>query len=371
MASDSRHRSGETRVSEDLRAILPLKRIRWYKLAIFVLALVLFLLALELMKAGIRGLAPRMNSLLRVDDPLPGLGFGWLSSYVVLSGSPIAAMALTFLDARVVDAPTAFTMIVGSRLGGSLIVLLIGLLYVLRGHERGTSLVTGLLALTITGTIYVPALPLGLLLLDLSLLAVRIDLPAGSGVGSFVDLILSAPVQWAQSTLPNWVVFLLGLSMTILSLSLIDKALPDFDLEDSVINDISRLLYRPWVVFVLGLSLTLVTMSVSVSLSLLIPLSVRGYIRRENLVPYIMGCNVSTFADTLLAALLLRNPVAAQVVLVQMVSILVVSLIILTLFFSTYQRLVLRVALWFNDHPRRLAAFFALVMLAPLAAALL
>jgi Na+/phosphate symporter len=62
-------------------------------------------------------------------------------------------------------------------------------------------------------------------------------------------------------------------------------------------------------------------MSVSVSLSILVPLSDRGFIRRENLIPYILGANITTFIDTLLASVLLDNPLAFTIVLVQMVSI--------------------------------------------------
>lgn len=98
-----------------------------------------------------------------------GLGFGWLGSYLVLSGSPIAAVALTFFDVGAISAPTAFTMIVGSRLGASIVVLLIGLVYILRGFEQRTSLLTGILALLVTATIYVPAAPLGLAMLNDSL----------------------------------------------------------------------------------------------------------------------------------------------------------------------------------------------------------
>lgn len=342
----SLHRS-HTR--ENLSGILPVKRIRWCKLGLFFASMTLFMLALELMKAGTRGLAPLTNDLLHVDDPISGLGFGWLSSYLVLSGSPVAAVALTFLDVGTIGPHAAFAMIVGSRVGGSLIVVLIGLVYMLRGHKKRTSLLVGLLALIITVTIYVFALPLGLTMLNMPIAETHIHLPTDGGFASLIDLLFGPPVELTSRTLPDWGVFLLGLGSTVLSLNLIDKALPELDLEKHVFGRVSRLLYRPSVIFVLGMVLTLLTMSVSVSLGLLVPLSVRGYVRRENLVPYIMGCNISTFVDTLIAGILLRNPMATNVVLIQMVVILIVSLIVLAFFYRTYERLMLRVALWLNQ----------------------
>ena len=99
----------------------------------------------------------------------------------------------------------------------------------------------------------------------------------------------------------------------------------------------------------------------------MVPLSVRGYIRRENLVPYIMGCNISTFIDTLVAGLLLRNPTAAGIVLAEMLSIVVVSGIILLFFFQFYERSVLSFVMWLSETPQRLGVFFVLLFLIPLA----
>ena len=79
----------------------------------------------------------------------------------------------------------------------------------------------------------------------------------------------------------------------------------------------------------LGALITLISMSVSLSLGILVPLSTRGFIRRENVIPYIMGANITTFIDTLLAAVLLDNPPAFTIVLVQMLSISVVSVVLL------------------------------------------
>ena len=138
----SRSRSGQ----------LPLRRAWWErvrvgKIGLFVASLYLFMLAITLMKEGARGVAPLVRNLLDVTSAANALGFGWLFAYAIMSGSPVAAAALTFFDAGVVDKLGAFAMITGSRLGASFIVLLIGFLYVLRGRDRATSLSMGLLSL--------------------------------------------------------------------------------------------------------------------------------------------------------------------------------------------------------------------------------
>jgi len=355
------------RTERHLGGVLPIRAIRWPQVILFAVSLALFMLALELMKAGTRGVASVINHLLHVDDPLSGIGFGWLSSYLVLSGSPVAAIALTLLDVGTVGPHTAFSIIVGSRVGGSLVVVLVGLAYMIRGHQKGTSLLVGILALIITVSVYVVAWPLGMAALNASLGAVRVDLPAQAGVASLVDVVYGPPVELVARKLPAWSVFLLGVAATVLSLNLIDRTMPELDLEGHVFGRVSRLLYRPVISFVLGMVLTLLTMSVSVSLGLLVPLSVRGYIRRENLVPYIMGCNISTFVDTLIAGILLRNPVATDVVLTQMICILAVSIVVLVFVYRTYERLALGAAVWLNRRRDRMLVFFALILLTPVA----
>lgn len=96
----------------------------------------------------------RWSATHRVTNPANSLGFGWIFAYVVMSGSPVAAATLTFFDAGVITKLEAFTMITGSRMGASFIVLFIGFIYVLRGRNRATSLSMGLTSLTVTWTTY-------------------------------------------------------------------------------------------------------------------------------------------------------------------------------------------------------------------------
>ena len=141
------------------------RRVRIRKVALFTVSLLLFVLAITLMKEGARDLAPLVRDRFSVDNLPNSLGFGWLFAYALMSGSPVAAAALTFFDAGVIDQLGAFAMITGSRLGASLIVLIIGFGYVLRGRDRATSLSMGLLSLSVTGTTYTVGLVIGVVIL--------------------------------------------------------------------------------------------------------------------------------------------------------------------------------------------------------------
>jgi len=344
---------------------LRLLRVNWRKAGIFLFALSLFVLSIQLLKNGAKALVPFVSGL-AVKNALNALGFGWLFAYVAFSGSPVAATTLTLFDAGAINELSAFAMIAGSRLGASFIVLIIGFIYSLRGHDRRGALAMGLLSLVVTAAVYVPALAVGYWLLQTHTFdwlhpIVNVD------AISLIDVIFDPAVGLATAYLPRFVVFLLGFSVLWFSLNLIDHALPNLNLKESAFGGMARMLYRPIVTFALGLAITSLTMSVSVSLSVLVPLSVRGYIRRENVIPYIMGANITTFVDTLVAALLLNNPRAFTVVLIEMVSVALVSLIILVLIYRPYERAVLRIVEVIGASQRNLAIFLLIIFGIPIA----
>ncbi|KPK11989.1 MAG: hypothetical protein AMJ56_05355 [Anaerolineae bacterium SG8_19] len=346
------------------------QQIDWGKIALFGASLFLFMLAIILMKEGAGSLTPLIRDRLAVTNPLNSLGFGWLFAYLIMSGSPVAASALTFFDAGAISKLGAFTMITGSRLGASLVVLIIGFVYILRGRDRANSLSMGLISLFVTGSTYLVALVLGAILLQSGVLD-SFQLSSGSLLNSIIDFIFEPIVVFLRGLLPEWMLFPVGLIVILFSFSLFDKCLPQMSLKESRVGRVSRLVYRPVVMFMLGATVTLVSMSVSLSLSLLVPLSERGFVRRENVIPYIMGANITTFVDTLFASILLNNPGAFTIVLAQMASIAIVSLVVMITMLRHYERAMLRLVTWATAKNRNLVIFLFIALMLPIVLVLL
>ena len=86
------------------------------KIASFAVALFLFVLAIQLMKEGAKALAPALSDSPLFSNAISTLGAGWLGAYVVLSGSPIAAVALSLYVGGAATELQTFTMLSGSRL---------------------------------------------------------------------------------------------------------------------------------------------------------------------------------------------------------------------------------------------------------------
>lgn len=346
------------------RATAPRGRVWARRLALGLVGFLLFSLALGVMKAGAGSLAPLFRHGLSITHVADSLGLGWLLAYLTQSGSPVAAMAVAMLSADTLTPPQAFTMIAGSRLGASLTVLQVGVFYALRGPDRRTPLTTGVLSLLLTGSTLLASLPVGLWLLEQSWFG-RADLTALTGLGDWLDRGLDVLIGPLAAWLPGWALFLLGVALTILSFKIFDLALPQIGLEQTDFRQIGRLVYRPTFMFLMGLLLTFVTMSVSVSVGLLVPLSARGYVRRENVMAYILGANVSTFVDTLVAAVLLGDPRGVTVVLAHMACAAALALGIVLFAYSPYERALSAALDWIVRRPRNFALFLGLTLATP------
>jgi solute carrier family 34 (sodium-dependent phosphate cotransporter) len=334
------------------------------KIASFAVALFLFVLAIQLMKEGAKALAPALSDSPLFSNAISTLGAGWLGAYVVLSGSPIAAVALSLYVGGAATELQTFTMLSGSRLGASFVVLLVGFLYSLRnrGRNRGESIGMGVLALSLTAIVYVPGMLLGYGILKSGMLD-GIRWSASGDVLSVVDVIWG-PALDALTRLPGWTLLPLGLGIILVSFRLLDSVLPQLDGERHGSGK-GAWMKRPWPMFGLGCLVATLTLSVSVALTLLVPLASRGYIRREESIPYIMGANITTLADTLVAAMILGSPVAVQIVLAEAIAVSIVSLLYLGLVYGPLVRSIMSLDDWVVSSNRRLWFFVAILFVLP------
>lgn len=332
--------------------------------------LLLFVLALGLMKEGAGGLAPFLRGHLEVTHAADSMGFGWLMAYLILSGSPVAAAAVALLSAKALSLLQTFTMIAGSRLGASSIILLVGFIYVLRGHKRWTALTPGVLSFIITCSIQLVALPMGLMMLGQGWFN-HLSLPALERLAAGVNRGLEPLIGPLAAVLPDWTLFVVGVGLVTLSFRLFDRALPQMRLERTDLGQVSRLVYRPVVMFLMGLTITLFTLSVSISVGILVPLSARGYMRQENIIPYILGANISTLVDTLVAAALLGDPGAVTVVVAHMVCATIVSLFLVLLVYRPYERAISEALAWVTCQRRNFALFLGVIVVIPVVLILL
>jgi hypothetical protein len=305
-------------------------------------ALWLFVIALQLIKTGAGGLRPVLDGV-SADGILGHFGFGWFGAYVVMSGSPVAAVAMSLFAGGATTDLETFAMINGSRMGASLIVLVVGFISYVTGRRNPDGLYIGVVALLTAITLWAPVMPIGLFILDEGWLD-GLQVGSPGALTSFVGYISEAAVDPIKDALPRLLVFLSGVVVLVASFTVFDRALPSLDRPGPRIEALSKALQQRFAMFLFGTLMTLVTLSVSLSVTILVPLALKGYVRRERVIPYIMGANVATWIDTLVAALLLDSPRAFTVVLTQMLVGGAVCLSVLFFFYRPYTRLILGAA---------------------------
>ena len=358
----AQHEQGVTIVRHDRRfgAWVTASRTTAYSVG----GLFLFILAMQLLKSGAGGLKPILNAVSA--DGVPNLlGFGWLGSYSVMSGSPVAAISLSLFSSGTISDVEAFAMINGSRLGASFIVLFVGFLQWVWHRKSADGLFIGVVALLTAFTLWLPVLPLGVLVLKSGWFdSIKVGTPPG--VTSIIDVVYDPIVERAVDWFPRLMIFAGGIGILLTAFTVFDRALPNLEQPSQKVERIKEWLHHPLAMFALGLGITAMTLSVSISLTLLIPLSLKGYVRRDNIIPYVMGANISTWVDTLVAALLLDTPRAFTIVFTEMAVGGTVSLTVLIFFYKPYSRAILAAARQVTHSRRGLALFLGAIFLAPL-----
>lgn len=327
--------------------------------------LLLFVLALEVLQTAAGGVADILSGV-SAEGTANLLGFGWLGAYGALSGSPVAAISLSLFSGDVISDREAFAMLNGSRMGASFIVLFVGFLYYLGRRRSADGIFIGVVAMLVTFTVFAPVVPIGALALERGWLD-GVELGAPGFVVSFTDWAFSPLAEEAAERLPLLFVFGGGIGLLLLAFYVFDRGLPNLEQPSLRVERISELLHHPLVMFVLGLVITAMTLSVSLSLTLLIPLSLKGYVRRDGIIPYVMGANISTWVDTLVAAVLLDSPRAFTIVFTQMAVGAVVSIVVLVFLYRPYSRAVLWVAHRVTQRRWEFAAFLGAIFVVPLA----
>jgi solute carrier family 34 (sodium-dependent phosphate cotransporter) len=221
----------------------------------------------------------------------------------------------------------------------------------------------GIQAMTMTALVYLPGMMIGYGIIRSGLLD-GLNLHASGKLEAAMSVVWGPIVDAIEGVVPEGLMFLVGLLVILTSFKVLDHVLPQVS-SDTTAAKRASWMRRPWTMFALGCIVATLTLSVSVALTVLIPLAVKGYVRRDEALPYIMGANITTLADTLVVAMLQRDPAAAQIVLAEAIGVTIVSLAILAFWYQPVKRGVIRLDDYFVGSTRRLAIFAGILFVLP------
>lgn len=260
-----------------------------------------------------------------VKDTVTGSFVGWFGTAMIQSSGAFDSITVTLVSAGYLSMSIGVAIIIGAELGTTVTTQLVSILgHLSRGKEifKASFLVAmmhywyNLLTLLIF-------LPIELFFGTFSYLALKGSLffskvPGISAIPSIFSLI-SPWVEVLLLYLPAWIGFLGGCVLLIFALRQTEKYMSiTFSTETSK-GFIKSTFGKPYRSFLAGLTFTLMVPSTSVMISMLIPLAAAGILEKHHyILPYILGANIGTVFDVMIAALSTGHPAAIGVWLVHL-----------------------------------------------------
>lgn len=330
-------------------------------------SILLFVFGLQLLGESTQALAETLKGVVQifVTNDFSALGAGWLLAYLVLNGATSGAIGIAFFESGLITPEMVYMFISGSRLGATFIVVFIGLLEYFQGKSDDIrdACSIGVLQFLTTYVVYIPAVAIGYLalkMLDLSFLEVQA--PAAFNYG--LDLIFGPFTSFLSNILPSSLLFLLSIAVLLVSLKIFDRSFKGIG-EDKFRSKYLRFqMSSKWVSFGIGALITLLSTSVALSVGIIVPMYNKGYFKRKEIIPYLMGANLTTMISNIMAAAVIGSEVAMKAALILTATIFLVTFVVL--FF--YQKIYALIQKIFNSlmlEDRYLIAFTASLLLMP------
>ncbi|UCH56676.1 MAG: Na/Pi cotransporter family protein [Candidatus Bathyarchaeota archaeon] len=304
-----------------------------------VLAVYIFISGIVLIKSSavIMGEYLAETIILLIKDTTSGVFAGWIGTARLHSSGAFDSIVVAFTSSGVLPISLAVATIIGAEIGTTNTPFLVSVL----GHIRKKSRLTASFNVTLSHVLY--NLFTLLIFYPAELLTGVFSKIAQQGSSIFVratwlkavpDLI-DVATPWIDPLLkliPPWTGLVIGSAALIIALIGLENNMTAIFSIPTSWNLIRATFTKPLRAFVAGFLFTILVPSTTVMISLLVPLAGSGVILADYyILPYILGANIGTVFDVMIAALATGDPVSLGVWLVHLTINLTGALIFLPL----------------------------------------
>lgn len=274
--------------------------------------------------AVLMGEALAEKIILLIRDTTSGVFSGWIATALIQSSGAFDSIVIAFTSSGVMPLSLAVATIIGAEIGTTATPLLVSVLAHLRRKDR----LSASFNVTMSHVLY-------------NLFTLMIFYPIELFYGSFTKVaewgstlflratwitavpdLLDVLTPWVGPLLeiiPAWSGLLLGGVMMVVALGGIEKYMTAIFSMPRSWNVIRATFTKPARAFIAGFIFTILVPSTSVMVSLLIPLAGSGVILSEYyILPYILGANIGTVFDVMIAALATGDPTSLGVWMVHL-----------------------------------------------------
>ena len=344
-----------------------------YKNAIgSILSIYFFISAIVLVKnsAKVVGVALAETIVLIIRDTTSAVFAGWISTALLHSSGAFDSIICAFTSSGVMPLNLSVATIIGAEIGTTVTPFLISVLERLKGKGESRA------AFNVTMSHVLYNLFTLAIFYPMELFFGTFSKIAEWGSHQFVKITWLNAVPDLLDTITPWVKPLLGYigpwaglvgggMLLLVALGAVEKYMTAIFSMPRSWNLIRSTFTRPKRAFLAGFIFTLLVPSTTVMVSLLIPLATSGVIKAEYyILPYILGANIGTVFDVMIAAMATGDPIALGVWLVHL-TINVVGAMLFTPILDPFARLTTRVADYVSKDPKTTLIITALFHIIP------
>jgi len=288
---------------------------------IFLAALYTFLLSIELLGAGFKGLGGSFaNTLFSLTaTPLAGLFIGLLVTSIWQSSSSTTSVVVGLVACGSLDIAHAIPIIMGANIGTTVTSTIVSFVHITRKQEFERAFPAAMVHDVFNVLTVSVLMPIELAFHPLAWgsgqLARAFEGIGGLKLANPLQIITSPPLDGIcrLSRGIGWIELVVALVLLFGALALMVKMLRslvshrfEVVLDKYLFGSASR-------AFLLGLAFTSIIQSSSVTISMAVPLAGAGLLTLRQLFPYVLGANIGTTVTAILAALVTGSVAAVQV----------------------------------------------------------
>lgn len=324
-----------------------------------IISIYFFISAIVLIKnsAKIIGVFLAETIVLLIRDTTSAVFAGWISTALLHSSGAFDSIICAFASSGVIPLNLSVAAIIGAEIGTTVTPFLISVIERIKGKGDASA------AFNVT---------LSHVLYNLFTLAIFYPLELYFGVFSkiaeygsrqFIKItwlnsvpdLLDSITPWVKpliSVIGPWISLIVGGLLLLLALGAVEKYMTEIFSMPRSWNLIRSTFTKPLRAFVAGFMFTILVPSTTVMVSLLVPLATSGIFKAEYyILPYILGANIGTVFDVMIAAMATGDPIALGVWLVHLTINLVGALIFMPILdpFAQFTR---RVAEYVSKDPK-------------------
>ena len=286
---------------------------RSLQVALTILLIFIFLLALELITIGGKQIGEHYaQEIIRITaQPFPALFIGLLATAIIQSSSTITSSIVAMVASGILSPEAAIPMVMGSNIGTCVTSLIVSLgnMGTPKAFRRGfTTASSHVIFNIVSALLFLPLeMKTGILGKISQYLAVQISSwsPLGNGWFLFHDALLEPAAAFLESATFHQPVLMLPLSFSLLFICIFSlTTLFRFLISgEPGVKRVTSALRNPRLSLLSGMGLTAAIHSSSVTTSMAVMLAATEKISPKKLFPFVMGANMGTTVTALIAAI--------------------------------------------------------------------